>query len=233
MHLLRISVGRTDREFARRMEAVAEGAVARGEPERADRNHVASVQRHQPVRRPRKLHGRVAIGELVAHHLGDRQTRERFIQRGLQAGLQRAARGHAGQEHRLGLAVLFKYQSVGVSSIGRSRPAIGQRLASDRRQFLAQCRRGLAGFVQRDCARHQLLAERLVRRGGAHLADVHGEPAWCAVGGGLRRRLKQLACAQALVDAGRERLRQRAQRFRRQLFGIQFDQQRGGHHAAS
>ena len=189
-HLLRIAVSRADREFARRMEAVAKGAVTGGQPKCAHRNHVASVQRHQPVGRPRKLHGRVAIGELVAHHLGDRQSRQRLVERGLQARLQRTAGGHAGQEHRLGLAVLFQHQPVGaggcVSVIGGPRPAIGQRLATDRCQPLAQRGRRLAGVVERDRARHQLLTERLVRCGSAHLADVHGEPARRTVGGGLR-----------------------------------------------
>ena len=63
-------------DVARALEAMAVSDAAGVEAERLHRDHVAAVKRDEAMRRPHELHRGHAVGELVAHHLRDRQARD-------------------------------------------------------------------------------------------------------------------------------------------------------------
>ncbi len=231
-HLARIGVGRADHQFAPAHEAMAERLGARRQAEHADRDHLVAMHGHQPMGRTDELHGRVAVGQLVAHHLRDRQAGQRLVQCRLQGGVQRPAGRHAVQEDRLGLAVALDLQCVRAFDGAERDPR--QVAAPHRFEFLHESLRPVARRIARNRERHQLLAEWLVGRTRGHLRDVHRQPARRAVGGDAAVGGEELAAVQARLDAGRERLRQRLERLRRQFLGLQFDQQRSdGRHAAT
>ena len=94
----------------------------------------------RPVHRPHELHVGPAVGELVAHHLGDRQLRQRVVERALQTGRERRALGQRSQEHARTLPSASSYSRSGPSSVGpairqMSRPNLAQRLVQRRRRL--------------------------------------------------------------------------------------------------
>ena len=102
-----------------RFKAVALRAVASREAQRLHGHHGGAMQRHQAVRGAHKVHAgpagqkvvHAAIGfKLVAHHLGDGELGDGFVQGLLQTGLQRRAGHHAVVEQGFGLAVLGALQ---------------------------------------------------------------------------------------------------------------------------
>jgi hypothetical protein len=94
--LLRVGIRILDRyDRIRGLEAVALGLAAGHESEYRDRHDIGAMQRDQLVRGTDEIHAAPAVGELVAHHLGYRQRRQRGFERRLQAFGQRRA-GHHG-----------------------------------------------------------------------------------------------------------------------------------------
>jgi hypothetical protein len=109
-HLLDICVGRMDHHIALAHESVPEGLGPRHQTERLHRHDLVTMHRHQPVRWPHELHRCTAVGELVAHHLGNRQSGDRLVERRLQPCMQVLPGGDAVQKDRLGLAVALDHQ---------------------------------------------------------------------------------------------------------------------------
>ena len=156
-------------------KTVAQGAVARREPQYPDRHHGAAVQRHQAVRRAHKVHAapawQLAIRfQLVTHDLGDGQLGNCLFQRLLQAGVECGAGDQAVIKQRFGLAVR------GFSEGGHGGWRVGH-IRAQRLQFFDKRGRGLTVSVQPHRHRHQFLLHRLVSGFQTHLGDVRGQAA--------------------------------------------------------
>ena len=82
--------------------------AAGSQTKRLHRDDLRAVQGEQPMRGPDEFLV-VVIGAVrgVAHHLGHRQFRHRFVERGLQCTDERAALGDVGVIEYLDLAVVL------------------------------------------------------------------------------------------------------------------------------
>ena len=220
---LLVGVGGGDLDAAAAEEAVSVRHAAGGQSECRHRHDRRAVQREQPMRRPDEL-DRGAVRALIRHDLGDRQLRERVVERGLEAARKRDAGGDRVQEHRIGLAIRFAGEPV--VPVDRVRPEIGEVRAAEPREALAQRGGGAVVGVERNARRHQLLRERLVRRHREHVRDLHRKPPRRRVRRLRARGLQEAAVAQAVEDAFGEGLAQQLQRLGRQLLGEQLDGQR-------
>ena len=175
----------------------------------------AAVQGDEALHRTHELHVG-AVGPLVGHDLRNRQLGERFIERRLQAVGERRARRRVAQEERFGLAVLGAFEFA-QGKVGKA----------ERGEFLGERRGGLAVLVERDRNRQHLLAHLSFRRDLAHVLDEHGEAARRREFFEARLAVDQIACGETLHDAFRKRGPEARERFRRQFFGEQFDEQGG------
>ena len=197
-----------------RLEAVAVRLPPRLQAESAHGHHLGAVQRDEAVSGPDEVDAAPAIGELVLHHLRDRQRGERGIERRLQAAGERRSGLHRVEEERFGLAIA---------------PALQRRhgggVRAERGELLEQRRRRLAVGAEADRRRHQLVRHRLVGGPRDDAGQVQRQPA--------RRRERrhdgslvgQALRPQARGQAGSEGLAELVQRLRRQLFDEQFDEQ--------
>ena len=211
---LRVLVGvRHGNLAAMRQEAVAHGVAAGFQPQQVQRQHLFAVQGEQQVDRAHELHGG-AVRALVAHDLRDRQLGHGLLQDVLQGAGQRAAGCGVGIEEGFGLAVLGAFEVRDL----QIREAEGG-------QLLGQRRGRVAVLVQRDRNRQHLLADRFIRRGVAHVGDGDGQAARSGVGGGDAVAFQEVARLQAVGDAVRERGAELDERFRRQFFGLDFDEE--------
>ncbi len=75
--------------------------------QRRDGDHVGTVQREQAMRGAHELDVGPAVGQLVAHDLGDRQLGQRLVDRLLQAFGQRRARLLPVEEKRFCATIHF------------------------------------------------------------------------------------------------------------------------------
>jgi hypothetical protein len=165
--LLRVGIRILDRyDRIRGLEAVALGLAAGHESEYRDRHDIGAMQRDQLVRGTDEIHAAPAVGELVAHHLRDRQRGQRGFQRCLQAFGQRNAGHPAVEEQGFGLAVRLALQCGYHGSI---RPQCGK--------LLQQRGRRLAGGVERHGDRHQLLLHLPVGGFRGDGGNMHGKAA--------------------------------------------------------
>jgi len=209
-------------------KTVAGGAVARRETQRLDGHHGAAMQCHQAVRGAHKVHagpaGQLAIGfELVAHHLGDGELGNGFVQRLLQASRQRGAGHHAVVEQGFGLAVLRALErghgGCGVGHIG------AQRL-----QLFEQCGGGVAVLVQADGHGHELLLHSLVGglvgHGGHMRSQAAGRGKWRDHRSGRRQALG----LELVAQHGGKGIAQLLQRLGGQFFNKQFNEEVLGRH---
>jgi hypothetical protein len=154
-----------------RFEAVTVGLPTRDEPQRLHRHHVGAMQRHQTMRRADELDRAPAIGQLIRHDLGDGQSRQGIVQRGLQAVEQRHAGGHGVDEQRLRLAFALAPQ-----------PRRGAGVQPEAGELFQQRGRGRAAGVQADCGGHELLGHRTVSGLGRDMRDVRSQSARAGVG---------------------------------------------------
>src|SRR5690606_28032150 len=90
-----VGVGCRDIDDAFRHEAMTFGTASGRETERLHGHDVLTPQCDQTARRSYEADAGHAVGQLVAHYLGDRELGNGLVQRFLQAGLQRFAVGHA------------------------------------------------------------------------------------------------------------------------------------------
>ena len=104
-----IGVGVGYRHRAIAHEAVAQRFAAGGQAQRGHGHHVGAVQRDQAVGRTHELDGGHAVGQLVAHYLGNGQAVDGGGDAFLQARGQRGGGGAAGDQVVL-LAVGFAFQ---------------------------------------------------------------------------------------------------------------------------
>ena len=102
-----------------------------------------------------KLHAGPAVGELVLHHLRDRQLRDRVVERALQRR-RRASR----RRRRVSRNSVSPLPSMRRCSRGTTR-----RVGAERGELLEQRRRRLAVGAEADARRHQLVRDRAI--GGA------------------------------------------------------------------
>ena len=105
-----VGIGKDDR-IDGGFEAVTLRFAARVQAEDGDRDDIGAVQRHKAVRRTDEIDAAPAVLQLVAHHLGDRQSGERRFKSLLQALGQCRTLGQAVVEQHLGLAVAFAAQT--------------------------------------------------------------------------------------------------------------------------
>ena len=226
--LLRVVVGVLQHHrLHARLEAVAAGLAAGGQPQRRHRHDLGAVQRHQRVRRAHELHAvpawQFTAFELVAHEFGNRQPRDRLVQRLLQP-LRQGGTGHTTVEKQgLGLAVHAPRQPGHRAGVG-----------AERSQLLEQRRGGLAVGAESDAGRHELLRHRPVGRRRQHRAHVRGQAPRRRVNGHCRMFGGQTLGPQAFAERVRKGFAELLQRLGRQLLDQQFDQQAAGstHHAA-
>jgi hypothetical protein len=170
------------------------------------------MQRQQRVHRAHELHGG-AVGALVAHQLSGSAAWRPSLPApaaGLRPG---RCRGGVGVEEALGLAVLGAFEVADLQ--------VGE---AQRGQLLGQRRARLAFLVQGDRDRQHFFADRLVGRGGAHVRDRDGQAARGGVGGDDAVGFQEVARLQAIGDAVGKGGAQFDERFRRQFFGLQFDE---------
>jgi hypothetical protein len=196
------------------LEAVAVGLASGAQSQRGDRHDIGAMQRDQAMRRAHEVHAGPAVGELVLHDLRDGQLRERLGDRLLQALGQRRAGHDAVEEQRFGLAVEAARQARHCRRIG-----------AEAGEALQQCRGRLAARVEADTHRHELLRDRLVLGLRAHTTDVRGQTPRRGERGGGRVFPGQPLRAQALGQRRGKCVTKLLQRFRRQLFDEQFDEQ--------
>ncbi len=223
----RVGAGIRQAEHRTRQEAMAAGDPSGVEPKRVHRNDVGAVQRQQRMRGTHELH-RGAIRALVAHHLGNRQPRQRLVEGVLQAAGEPLSVYHAAQVDVLGLAVRLLEQLIGgIAGLRR------QRGTAERGKFLDQSRRRRAGSVEGDLDRHQLLDDLGIRRNRRDFGDGDRQPPRRCIGRDLAAFAQVSARAQAFGDSVGEGISQTPQRLGRQLLGEQFDQQRVGAHRAA
>ena len=209
-------------------KTVAVRGVASVQAQRGDRHHAAAMQRHQPVRRAHKAHaapaGHVAAGgQLVAHHFGDGQLGQCFVQRLLQAFGQRGTACGAVVEQGVGLAIGRALQR----GHGAGRVA---HVGADGSKFFQQRGCGIAGSVQAHRHRHELVRLRPVGRLRRHRRDVRGQPARRSVGGQLRAGSRQTLGLQLRQQHAAKGVAQFLQHLGRQFFDKQFNKKvLGGH----
>ncbi|MET3817623.1 hypothetical protein ABID76_000267 [Burkholderia ambifaria] len=183
----------------------------------AGHGHDAIVVQHgQAVHRAHELHVG-AVRALVGHELRDRQLRERFVERCLQAVGERRAGCRVIDEERFGLAVLRALE-------------IGDRQVrvTERRELLRERGRRLAFGVERDRDGQDLFADLLFRRDGAHVLHDDGEAARRGVAFEHEFAFDEVARREALRETFGECVAEAREGLRRQLFGQQFDEQGGG-----
>jgi hypothetical protein len=162
-----VAVGVADRDGrGLRLETMALRDAVGAQAQRGDGHDIVAVQRDEAMRGTHELDVAPAVGELVAHHLGDRQLGERLVDRLLQAFGQRGAGDHLVDEQALGLAVRLALQA-----------GHGVGAEAQRGQLLQQRGRRVAVLVERDGRGHQLLQQRAIGGLGGDALDVHPEPA--------------------------------------------------------
>ena len=195
------------------LESVSAGRASRREAEGCDRHHVRSAQRHEAVGRPHELHGGFAVGELIAHHLGDRKPGERLVERRLQ---------RLGKRHRGGRRVHEEGFALAVDAALESRRVDSRQTQG--LQLLLERGGGLPGGVQADRDRHELYFEGARLRGASDLPQAHRKPA-------RGRELERLGAGvgeppsgEAVPDADRKG---RAEA--RELLAEELDQERRAH----
>ena len=210
------------------LEAVAARLAAGLQAERAHRHHLGAVQRDQAVRRAHEVDAGPAVGELVAHHLGDRQPGDGVVERLLQAGGERPRRGRRCRAS----------SASALPSGRRAQPRHGRGVGAERGELAAAARwsarprrrgRPTTGISFCDTGRSSARA-RTPRQ-------VRAEPARRGEGGERRAGVGQALRAQAVGQQRGEGVAQRLQRLRRQLLDEQLDEQvvvhgRGRHQAA-
>ena len=205
-----------------RLKPVALRTVARREPQRLDRHHVAAVQRHQPMGGAHELHaapaGEFAVGlQLVGHDLGNGKLGDGLVQRLLQPLLQRSAGQHAVVEQGLGLAVLRALEKSDRSSRVRYLHAQGL-------QLFQQRRRGGASGVQPHADGHELLAHGLVGGLVGHGRHLRGQAARRGERREHRIRGRQALGLELLTQHAGKGIAQFLQRFGGQLFDEELDE---------
>ncbi|CFL86638.1 Uncharacterised protein [Bordetella pertussis] len=216
-----VALGRGELDGAVALEAVPLRGAAGLQAQRRDRHDVGAEQGHQPVRRAHELDGGLAVGQLVAHHLGNGQAVDGGVQPLLQPDGQLRAGGRAARHQVFLLAIGLAFQ--------RGRIQAFQALGG---QLLGQRGGGLAVGVQADLHRHQFLGVGLLGGLGQHGRQAHRQPA--RRGERLDRAAvgQQMVARQGGAHAFGERLAQLLQGLGRQFFGKQFNQQGadiGGH----
>ena len=104
--------GADDHGIDRRLEAVAMRGRAGRQAQGLDADqHLGAVQHHQAVGRAHEMDAAPAVGQLVAHDLGDGQLGNGFVQRLLHAVGQHHAAHGGGVEQGLGLAFALAGQA--------------------------------------------------------------------------------------------------------------------------
>ncbi len=195
------------------LEAMALRGVARRQSQHGNRHHLAAMQRHQSMRRTHEIHRLPAIGQLVAHHLRNRQLGQRLFQRLLQARRQCDAFLGALIHQHLVLAVLYALQ---LRHHFRAHAQPGQPF---------QQRRGrIARRIQPYAHRHQLLRHALVRRLRRDRRHLHRQTTRRRKRRHRRPRRHQPLRLQGARQRRRKCLPQLLQRLGRQLFYKQFNQ---------
>jgi hypothetical protein len=193
---------------------VAVSDTTGAQAQRLHRHHRIAVQGHEAVRRAHEMHARPAVGQLIAHDLGDRQPGQRLVQRLLQS-LGQAGAGQAAVEvQRLRLA-------VGLTAQLRQR-RVGRAEGS---QLLLQRRRRLTGSIQRHGRRHQLVLQLTVGGLRCNALHMHGQPSRRGIGADRRIGRGQALRLQCVGEQRGKGLAELLQGLRRQLLDEQLDQQ--------
>ena len=130
-----VGVGGCDLEVGAAEEAMAGGRAAGVEAERAHRHDVVAMQREQPVRGTDELLVVVvAAGARIAHHFGDRQLRDRFIERVLQPAFERLPFREAARDKRSRPFRRTARRHVGPSAVRHRVKCRGRQMSASRRQ---------------------------------------------------------------------------------------------------
>ena len=185
----------------------------------ADRHDLGAVQRNQAMRRTHELHRSHAVSQLIAHHFGDGQFCDRFVQCGLQSNRQRNARDGLVEENVFGVALGFSLELAGRGAFLL--------------QTLGERRRGLAIRAVGDFGRHELFRFGPVGALGQYVRDERCQPARRGKDADYFRISGcQLRFGEARCNAVAERCAEPLERFGRQFFREEFDQQIGAHAAS-
>ncbi|MCY1433516.1 hypothetical protein D9M71_495470 [compost metagenome] len=195
-------VGRAgDQHVVRIVEAVAAGFATGLLGEDLAVDHVVAEEHHQPLGRTDEL----VAARGPAHALGNRQ----LVQRGFDDARQQVDGRLAGD----GLAEL-QLRAAAVDLLD-----VDAALAGEAQGGLGRLAFGIEGGLYR----RTIEVDGAVRLLHGELVDLHGQAArrGVAAGGGVA----EAGGLQALLDAGEEGFAEALQRFRRQLFGAQFNQE--------
>jgi hypothetical protein len=207
-----------DLDVARALESMALRDAAGREPEHRHRHHIFSVQGNQSMGGTHEVHGGLAVGQLVAHDLRDRQLGDAVQQRCLQTFRESDARQAAFEEHVLGVAF---HAALAVARGG-----------AFLLEPLRERGRRRAGSIEADLRGHQLLRLGAIGRLVGDVLDAHREAARCGVGRDRRIGGGEAAGDEARLDAVRERAAEPLERLGREFLGEEFDEQ-GTIHAAA
>ena len=212
-HRFGVGVGVRDRDFALREEAVAHRDAAGVEPEELDGDDVGAEERREVLHRAHERNGRHAVGQLIGHHLRNRERAHGVVERGLKTGRQRDARTDAFEDELNVLAVVDALQVGDVAG------------DAERGHLLRQGRRGAAFGVDADALGHELLREGFFGAFRQNVRHVDGEAARGAEGGHAALGRREVLRGEALRHAVGEGLGELLQSLRREFFGLKFNEQ--------
>ena len=213
-HLRGIAVGVFNlQRILQRLEPMPLCLAAGIQTQRRDRHHIGAMQCHQGMRRTHEIDRSPAIGQLISHHLRNRQLAQRFIQRLLQTCRQRNTRRHRIKEQRFGLAIRHALELRHNRCI---QPHRGKPLQQSRGRF--------ASSIQADTDRHQLVQHRLVGSTLRNLGNVRRQSARRSVWRHDAGIVSQTLCFERVGQYLGKGFPQFFQRLRRQFFDEQFDQ---------
>ena len=210
-HRLFVGVGRSDVDFARAFKAMTHRGATGLKTEHFDVHDVLAIERHQMLDRAHELHRRHTVGELIVHHLRDRQGLYGVFKGLLQGVLD----GHTGTNARVHQLFVFAVvDALEFRNIRRN---------AQRRHLLRQGSRGLAFGVQPHAHRHETLFEFLVRALFEHFGNQNAHATGCAVGLDRTCFSEHRLRGKRLVYAGGKGFGQLFESLRRELFGLQFN----------
>ena len=150
-HRLFVGVGRSDVDFACAFKAVAHRGATGLKTKHFNVHDVFAIERHQMLDGTHELNRRHTVGELIVHHLRDRQSLDGVFKGLLQGVLD----GHTGTNARIHqLFVLAVVDALKFRDVRRD---------AQRRHLLCQSGRGLAFGVQPHAHRHETLFKFLIR----------------------------------------------------------------------
>ena len=210
-HRLFVGIGRRNFDFARTLKTVPHRNAAGLEAEHFHVDDVFAVESHQVLHGTHELNGRHTVGQLIVHDLRNRKSLHCVFQSLLQSILNGDAVTNARVDELFVLAVVYTLE---FRHVGRN---------AERGHLLGERSCGFAFGIKTHAHRHEALFEFLIRALFEHFGDQNAHAARSAVSLNGTCLGKHGLSGQRLLNAGGKSFGELLQRFRRELFGLQFN----------